>query len=104
LNINDETIDKDSEVASHLNEFFVSVGSPISSDFEFTNFNRQIPANVSLSTFSPTTSQEINTVIRGLENPSAGYDLIKTTFIKENSAFFSDFLSKQINIAFQTGI
>jgi hypothetical protein len=103
LNHDNKIVENDKEVANHLNEFFVSVGNPTSSHFEPFCFHRQVPENITFSEFSPNSSQEISEIIRRLENPSAGFDSIKTKFITENSVFFSDFLSKQINIAFQTG-
>jgi hypothetical protein len=103
LKIDNQIIDSGTEVAKCLNDFFVSIGSPISSSFKPIIIHRQVPQNVSFSIFPPTSPDELNLIIKNLENPAAGYDSIKTTFIKENAQFFSTFLSRQINIAFQSG-
>jgi hypothetical protein len=103
LTIDSKIIDNDKEVAENFNKFFVSVGSSVSSNFAPITIYRQVPEIVSFQSFSHTTPEEISQIIKNLENPSAGYDSIKTSFLKENSSFFSAFLSKQINMAFQSG-
>jgi hypothetical protein len=82
LNIDNKAVESPGEVANHLNKFFVSVGS-VSSKIPIPIY-RQVPENISFSCFSPTTPEEISEIIKSLENPAAGYDSIKSNFIKEN--------------------
>jgi hypothetical protein len=103
LKIDNQMVDSDTEVANCLNEFFVSVGSSGSSTLQPIVIHRQVPQHISFSIFPPTSPDELKSIIKNLENPAAGHDSIKTSFIKENIQFFAPFLSKQINIAFQTG-
>jgi hypothetical protein len=56
------------------------------------------------STFEPTTPDEIKSIILSLKDSSAsGYDGVKSKFLKKNVDFFAEFLSNQINAAFDSG-
>ena len=95
------------EVSNIINVYFTTVGSNILQGInDTTNITHEPPnapdCNTFFETFTPTTKTEIEIHIKSLKNGcAAGYDKINSYFIKANINFFSQYLSDEINLAFE---
>lgn len=96
--ITDET-----EVSSNFNSYFAEVGSSVIPNFKpSNNIQQSVPVNTQFESFQPITENELTSVITNLKNCSAGYDRVKSSFLKLNLNFFVAILINFINEIFLT--
>lgn len=94
-------------VANQLNSHFTSITNHNNNDsINSTNSHQNHIPNITeyLDKFTPTTEEEVETVIQSLPNNSSpGYDRIPAKFLKDNRNFFTPFLTSVANHIFETG-
>lgn len=103
LLIDGRLLREDLEKAEALNSFFAGNNPDPESD---SVGDDSINANIQAFTvFQSTNPGEILEIISSLKvSASSGYDGIPARFVKSNSLFFANYLSKEFNKAFNTGI
>lgn len=70
------------EVANAFNNFFADIGPSLASQIDsIAPFPVQINKDCSLH-LSPTTNEEVSTIIRNLKNTAAGYDCISAKILE----------------------
>ena len=108
LQVDGEIITDQKRVANKFNEYFINIGPSLSNqisetDIDFTEFLKN-PNNTSMF-FSPTDSQEINSIIQNLDESKSTdiYDT-STMLLKVSSVLLSHAISDIINHSFITGV
>ena len=82
------------EICEHFNEFFINVGPTLSKNIP--------PQDCSASDFID--AQELETIIKCLNNSSAGWDGISPYVLKYVAPYISKILVLLINLSFQEGV
>ena len=96
-------------IAQHFNEYFTNVGPSIDkkihqSKYDFHHYLNKVRTDKTFF-ISPTEPQEVFNIIHSLDiNKSLGPNSIPVYILKVFNNFFSENLSKIINISFETGI
>ena len=95
------------EIAELFNNFFCNVASTLHQAMPpaSTSFQTYLPERAAVSFFiTPTTTQEIESVIQGLKVTSPGHDKIDVRVVKRCCTIISPFLEYVINRSFNEGI
>lgn len=103
LIIDGKEITDDKTLAESFNRHFLQAGSSPIPNFAPSKIDRLVPESVNFSKFSHVSSSEIATIINQLKNTSAGFDKIKSIFLKNNLVYFTSVLPKLINEILDTG-
>lgn len=109
LLVDNNQVSEPFDVAQTFNNYFVGVSNEVKSQIHDSSnnsiyFPQKHPLQT-LSSFTQTTPEEIDSIIQALPNNSSpGYDGITSSFLKQHKSFFSSYLSKSINRMFETGI
>ena len=114
---NDDIISDDNKISNIFNNHFSSIGAKINDKippgngsykdyFPARGTNDSSPVNPPHSIFlSPTTSQEIKSIIDSLDlKKSMGPASVPSFILKTYKDFFSKWLSKLVNLSFQQGV
>ena len=109
LNENDKFITDQKKIANSFNKYFVNVGPDIDKTIpkSIHNYQDYLSDLKNNKTFfmSPTNSKEVFDIIASLDiNKSTGPNSIPVYILKVYNNFFSENLSKIINISFSTGV
>ena len=94
------------EICEHFNEFFINVGPTLSKnippqDCNASDFIERLDHTLYLF---PTDAQELETIIKCLNNSSAGWDDISPIVLKYVAPHISKVLVFLINLSFQEGV
>lgn len=103
----DEVITSDPKIISnYMNNYFSCIGSDLSKKIPSCNKSplSYLPRVYPEFTLNPTTTEEIENIIKTLRDSAAGYDDIHIRAIKLTASVLSPILSKLINKSFQLGI
>ncbi len=105
IKFNNAKVSEPKHKANIFNEYFINVSSrnsspPISNSLIANrNYNHQ-----PIIYFEPTTNEEVAETILSLDsNTAAGYDGVKSRFLKKNVTFFANLLCNHINDSFAQG-
>ena len=96
-------------IANHFNDFFVNIGIEIDKSIPIstTNYDRYLNNIISNNSFflKSTCPEEIGEIIKSLDTKkSSGPNSLPVRIVKLYNIFFSNNLSKIINLSFTTGI
>ena len=109
LNEDGKFITDSKKIANTFNKYFVNIGPEIDkgipkSDHNYRDYLSSIKVNITFF-MSPTKPEEVFDIITSLDiNKSTGPNSIPVYVLKVFNNFFSDKLSKIINISFLTGV
>ena len=94
------------EMCEHFNEFFINVGPTLSKNIPLqdsgaSDFIERLEHTLYLF---PTDIQEMETIIKNLNNSSAGWDDISPSVLKYIAPYITKALVNLINLSFQEGL
>ena len=94
------------EICAHFNKFSINVGPTLSKNIPLqdsgaSNFIERLEHTLYLF---PTNIQEMETIIKNLNNSSAGWDDISPSVLKYIAPYISKALVNLINLSFQDGL
>lgn len=104
MNIDGKYVNDPTDIAKLFNDFFIDhiIPNPNSKTCNDTMTSMKFSQSLFMK---PTTSFDINIIIKSLKNSnSTGYDEISTRVIKETSEYISPILSHIINLSIVSGI
>jgi hypothetical protein len=90
-------------VSIMFNEYFSAVGTNSQAHFTPSNLMRSVGDDRTLKMFTLTTIEEVTELILSLGETAPGIDFVKASFLKKNVEFFSEFIYRMINDAFNSG-
>ncbi|KAI3388285.1 hypothetical protein SNEBB_000504, partial [Seison nebaliae] len=103
-----QTVTDKLRVVNILNDFFVGIGSTISSELPATEpnaYKAYVKLNQHQSFYlSPTNSAEVMSAISSLKNKNGGVHTFNITLIKQISHIIAPHLSKLVNRSFTAGV
>ena len=104
---NGETFTNPKDISEKFNNYFVNIGSTLSSKIEHVN---QSPSSYLVGSYNnnlflaPTTENEVFNVMSSLKKSSTGYDNISSDLLKTSCNIIAPYLVHIINLSFTTGV
>ena len=107
LSVDNCILDKPNAICTSFNTFFTEIGDKLASSIKSTENVQKFGTMNRISEsffFHPSSANEVSQIIKKLKSgKSPGPDNIPVDLIKENSIFFSNFLSSVFNFCIENG-